>query len=254
MNEVREQNIRRRNSRLLIEHYESLNTLGPIIGYAQEPLLPLANACAPLVDIVHDLFRYVSVALEDTPDEPANGLTRAESASICLYTMQWTDEHRSLYSILNNTLRSADREDLRPWFKYLKLLLTAMVKIPCESPSTVWRGITSNINDKFPPGAEVTWWAFSSCTKTLTVLESDLYLGNTGSRTLFSIEVLNGRNIRAHSYFETEDEILMLPGTYMEVQSQLSPTPDLRIIHLKQKLPKETLLEPPFEGETQINI
>ena len=29
--------------------------LGPIVGYAEEPLLPLAEACAPLTDILHDL-------------------------------------------------------------------------------------------------------------------------------------------------------------------------------------------------------
>jgi hypothetical protein len=80
------------------------------------------------------------------------------------------------------------------------------------------------------------------------VLESNVYLGNTGSRTLFSIEIFNGRDVRAHSHFNNEDEILMLPGTFMEVQSQITQGPDLHIIHLKQKIPNETLLEPPFKG------
>jgi hypothetical protein len=75
-----------------------------------------------------------------------------------------------------------------------------------------------------------------------------MYLGDNGERTLFSIEVINGRTVRAHSHFVTEDEILLLPGTYMVVQSQFSPAPDLNIIHLKQMVPKEILLEPPFEG------
>jgi hypothetical protein len=34
----------------------------------------------------------------------------------------------------------------------------------------------------------------------------------------------------------------------MIVQSQFSPAPELHIIHLKQIIPEETLLEPPFEG------
>jgi hypothetical protein len=162
--------------------------------------------------------------------------------------MEWIDGHKSLYSVLNKTLKTADRENLRPWFKYLKLFLTAVTKIRCTPQQTVWRGLRGNVSNNFAPGAEVTWWAFSSCTLSLPVLENERYLGNTGERTLFSIDVFNGRNIRAHSAFDTEDEILLLPGTYMEVQSQFSPGSDLYIIHLKQKIPEEMLLELPFEG------
>ncbi|CAF4790013.1 unnamed protein product, partial [Rotaria sp. Silwood2] len=42
----------------------------PLIEYAEEPLLPLADACAPLVDILHNLSVYVKMALEETPEEP----------------------------------------------------------------------------------------------------------------------------------------------------------------------------------------
>ena len=157
-----------------------------------------------------------------------------------------------LYSMLNRTLKKADREDLRPYFKYLKLFMTALAKLPCVPPLTLWRGVTKNLSAEFVPGTTVTWWAFSSCTTALTVLENNMYLGNAGSRTLFSVEVINGRTIRAHSHFVTEDEILLLPGTHMIVQSQFSPAPDLDIIHLKQVIPEEVLLEPPFEGNSNI--
>ncbi len=226
--------------------------LGPIVGYAEEPLLPLFKACAPLTDIVHNISFYVQLALNETPEVPPDGLTIDESASIRLYTIEWDGPHRSLYSMLNHTLKNDDREHLRPYFKYLKLFLTALVKLPCVPPVTVWRGVTKNLSTEFPPGTPVTWWAFSSCTTELTVLENNMYLGNTGNRTLFSVEVMNGRTVRAHSHFVTEDEILLLPGTYMIVQSQFSPAPDLHIIHLKQTIPEEVLLEPPFEGNFNI--
>jgi hypothetical protein len=239
---------RRRNHRLINEEPKDSEELGPIVGYAQESPLSLFDACIPLVDIVHDIPNYVATAMKTAPDQPADGLTRDESASICLYTMEWPEENTSLYIILNRTLRTGDRENLRPWYKYLKLLLTALVKIPCAQRQTVWRGIRQNVSDAFPRGAQVTWWSFSSCTTTLTVLESELYLGHTGNRTLFSIEVFNARDVNAHSFFKTEDEVLLLPGTYMEVRSQLNPTADLHIIHLRQTMPTTVLLEPPFEG------
>lgn len=222
--------------------------LTPIIEYANEPMLPLFKACDPLTDIVHNISFYVQLALKETPEQPPDGLTIDESAAVRLYTIEWQRPHRGLYSMLNHTLKYDNREKLRPYFKYLKLFLSGLVKIPCIPQLTVWRGVTKDFSSQFPPDTEVTWWAFSSCTKTLTVLENNMYLGVTGSRTLFSVDAINARSIRAHSHFATEDEILLLPGTRMVVQSQLSPAPDLHIIHLKQEVPDVVLLKPPFEG------
>ena len=252
MSENIELHVRRKNPRLLIQNVGHPRILAPIIGYAQEPLLPLADACAALIMIVDNIMAYVSVALKCTPNNPADGLTHDEAASVYLYTMECDGGNKSLYSILNHTLRTADRGDLRPWFKYLKLFLTALVKIPCAPPQVVWRGVRKNISDDYPCGTQVTWWAFSSCTKKLPVLNNNLYLGDAAERTLLSIEVCNGRNVRVHSRFNTEDEILLLPGTYMEVQSKFSPAPGLHVVHLKQKIPEEMLLEPPFEGTLNI--
>ena len=221
----------------------------PVVGYADEPLLPLFKACVPLDSIIHNLPFYIQMALNETPEKPPDGLTIDESAAIRLYTIEWERPHRSLYSMLNRALKNDDRELLRPYFKYLKLFLTALAKLPCVPQSTIWRGVTKNMSAQFPPNTPVTWWAFSSCTNSLTVLESNMYLGNTGDRTLFSVDAINGRTIRGHSHFVTEDETLLLPGTHMIVQSQLSPAADLHIIHLKQVIPEQLLLELPFEGK-----
>ena len=225
--------------------------ISPILGYADEPLLSLADACAPLTDLLHNLSFYVQLALGETPEEPPDGLTIDESAAIRLYTIEWESPHRSLYSMVNFHLKNVDREKLLPYFKYIKLFLTALVKLPCVPPLTVWRGVTKNLSKDFPPGTSVTWWAFSSCTTEMTVLENNMYLGYEGDRTLFSVEVMNGRTIKAHSHFVTEDEILLLSGTQMVVQSQLNPAPELHIIHLKQVIPTEPTLEQPFEGNVR---
>ncbi|CAF1662878.1 unnamed protein product, partial [Adineta ricciae] len=222
--------------------------IGPTDGYAQETLLPLSKACSPLMDILYNLPYYVQMALDETPEHPPDGLTVDESAAIRLYTIEWQPPYKSLYSMLNFTLKKGNRDEVRPYFKYMKLLLTALVKLSCAPPSTVWRGVTKDLSKDFPPGTLVTWWPFSSCTIELRVLESNVYLGTTGNRTLFSVEAINGRIISAYSHFVTEDEILLLPGTFMIVQSQFIPAPDLHIIHLKQLRPETQLLEPPFKG------
>ncbi|CAF1623881.1 unnamed protein product, partial [Adineta ricciae] len=134
----------------------------PILEYADEPLLPLAEACAPLDTILHNLSYYVQLALEETPQEPPDHLTIDESAAIRLYTIEWDRPHRSLYSMLNYTLKNENREKLRPYFRYMQLFITALVKLPCVPPLTVWRGVTKDLSQEFPPGTPVTWWAFSS--------------------------------------------------------------------------------------------
>jgi hypothetical protein len=242
----------KRNNRLLaIAGVGGSNEmLEPVIGYAEEPLLSLAEACEPLAHLLHDMPTYVNMAISETPDEPPDQLTIDESAAIRLYTIEWDKPHRSLYSMLNYTLKTAPRQELQPYFKYLKLFVTALAKLPCVPTTTVWRGVTKNLSAEFQHGSLVTWWAFSSCTTDLTVLENDMYLGTKGERTLFSIEAINGRTVQAHSHFVTEDEILLLPGTHMEVQSLFNPAPGLTIIHMKQIEPIETLLELPFPGKS----
>jgi hypothetical protein len=257
-----ENNFLRRKNHRIVERFVPEQNLGttspikngqenldPILEYAEEPLLTLIQACVPLANIIHDLSSYIRIALNETPREPPDGLTFDESAAIRLYTLEWEQPHPSLYSMLNFTLKISDRHALRPYFKYLKLFLTALVKLPSAPLQTVWRGVNKDLSKDFPCGTCVIWWAFSSCTTSLTVLENNIYLANVGERTLFSVEAINGRTIRAHSHFDDEDEILLLPGTYMEVQSQLSPAPDLHVIHLKQVKPKKTLLELPFRGK-----
>ncbi len=253
--------LRRKNHRI-VERFVSEQNLGttspiknaqenldPILEYAKEPLLTLIQACVPLANIIRDLPVYVQLALDETPRAPPDGLTFDESAAIRLYTIEWEQPHPSLYSMLNTTLKKSDHHALRPYFKYLKLFLTALVKLPSAPLQTVWRGVNKDLSKDFPRGTSVIWWSFSSCTTSLTVLENNIYLANVGERTLFSVEAINGRTIRAHSHFDYEDEILLLPGTYMEVQSQLTPAPGLHVIHLKQVKPTKTLLELPFGGK-----
>jgi hypothetical protein len=79
--------------------------LSPIVGYADEHLLPLFKACDPLTNVVHNISFYVQIALRKTPELPPDGLTIDESAVIRLYTMEWDKPHHSLYSMLNHTLK-----------------------------------------------------------------------------------------------------------------------------------------------------
>ena len=47
---------------------------------------------------------------------------------------------RSVYAILNQTLRTNNESNALPWFSYLKLLGTGLKKLPAHS-GNVWRAV-----------------------------------------------------------------------------------------------------------------
>jgi len=225
---------------------EPTNILQPIAGYEHEPLLSLEDACQPLYGLIENLAQFIWISKQNCRN-PDDGLTQDESASIHLYTMEWTDSQQSLYAKLNRALRGVNRQELKPWFRYLKLFLTGLFKLPAVE-GVVWRGVRGDLSAQYSTIEQQAWWALSSCTLSLKILESPLYLGKTGVRTLFSIETQTGRRIRSHSYFKHEEEILLLPGTFFQIASHLSPAEDLHIIHLKEQQAPFALLQPPFPG------
>jgi hypothetical protein len=160
-----------------------------------------------------------------------------------------------LYSLLNKSLRGEDRDQLKPWFLFLKLFLTALYKLPSQN-KTVWRGVKNiDLSEKYKTGTKFAWWGVSSCTTNIQVLESNEFLGKTGIRTIFSIECIYGKSVVNHSYFRhTEQEVILMPGSYFEVIGQLNPAPKLHIIQIKEILPPITLVKPPFYKPINTNL
>ncbi|CAM2725125.1 unnamed protein product [Rotaria socialis] len=243
MVEAKQSGVRSRFTDLSDEPVDHM--LAPIGGYQDRPLVSLSKAVEPVAGFFDKIEDHIFVALNNCQN-PAEELTQDESASIHLYTMQF-DGGSSLYLLLNESLRAENRGELLPWFSFLKLFLTALHKLPSQS-GTVWRGIKGvDLSSKYKTGTKFAWWGVSSCTTHVEVLEADEFLGKHGQRTLFSIECINGKSVAKHSYFKnTEKEIILMPGSYFEVMSQLSPAPGLYIIQLKEITPPITFVKPPF--------
>lgn len=219
--------------------YESLP---PITGYEKQPLVSLEDAVAQLRSMLPGIDRKACAAKLKCKN-PADGLTPDQSASIMLYTMEWEPYDQCLYAVLNKTLRKKDRNALKPWFPYLKLILTALSRLPAIE-GTVYRGVQLNLSAQHPNGTKFCWWSFSSCTTSMEAVQHENFLGKTGTRTLFTIKCMNGRQIRRHSYFKKEEEVLLLPGTQFEVSSCATNEPDFYAIQLKETKPEFPFLQP----------
>jgi len=111
----------------------------------------------------------------------------------------------------------------------------------------VWRGVREGLSALYPKGKICVWWAFSSCTTSMGVLEAAHYLGKSGTRTIFSIRTNSGKLIRAHSSSENDDEILLPPGICLKVIDSVISADGLHIVHLQEISPPFQTLQEPFD-------
>ena len=222
---------------------EPLEVLLPIGGYEDMPIVPLEIAIEPLVAFLPSIQSYAYVAKQRCKNPTPDDLTPDESASIMLYSMGWKPLDKCLYVALNAVLRSKDRDQLEPWFLYLKLFLTALSRLP-SAHRFVFRGVKLDLHKDYSKDNTIVWWGFSSCTVSVDVLQSELFLGTTGTRTMFTIECNSGKDIRKHSYFSSEDEVLLLAATQFKVRGCLNQGNGLYTIQLQETQPPFPLLHP----------
>merc|ERR1712046_320397 len=106
-------------------------------------------------------------------------------------------------------------------------LLRALYKLPLKK-AQVYRGVKLDLAEVYNALAEkkmFSWWSFSSTTLDRAVLETPLFLGKEGQRTLFRIEAL-GVDIAAFSAMPNESEVLMLPGMPLRVSVGINKEED----------------------------
>lgn len=236
-------NIALRVQRLTDIAQEPCDILMPISGYEDMPLVSLEQAIEPLVSLLPAIKIYARAAKQKCK-KTVDHLTQDESAAIMLYSMGWEPSDKCLYVALNATLRSTNRAKLRPWFLYLRLFLSALFRLPPIPKTTVFRGVRLDLTSQFQRGEIIVWWGFSSCTTSVEVLQLEEFLGKTGSRTMFAIECHSARDIRKHSFYPTEDEVLLLAGTELQVMGILDQGHGLHTIQLKEIQTDEPWLAP----------
>ncbi|CAF3999025.1 unnamed protein product, partial [Rotaria sordida] len=216
----------------------------PIQGFEIMPLVSLEEAISPLVSLIPDVERMVWIVKQNCID-PKDGLSIDESASIMLYTMEWEPYEKSFYVALNSALRASIRERLKPWFLYLRLIINALQKLP-STDHIVYRGVESDLSGEYSRGSTIVWWGFSSCTVSIETLKNENFLGKEGIRTLFSIECDSGKNIRSHSYYAEEDEVLLLPARQFKVIDCLDQGNGIQVIQLREQQPEFPLIKLPL--------
>ncbi|AQZ61368.1 Uracil-DNA glycosylase, family 1 [[Actinomadura] parvosata subsp. kistnae] len=186
--------------------------LPAISGVFGTPLLPFRESVAPVAKLLAGLDWYVEQAHrfgESLPAAESSGLSADEIAALYLYTCE-----SAFYRRINATLRDPDRTRIVPYLPYLRLLFSAVSRLPART-EPLWRGVALDLRAQYPLGRTVTWWGVSSCTSELGVAQA--FLGRRGKRTLFEVRPRRAVGIRRFSAFTGEEEFILAPGTQLEV-------------------------------------
>ena len=212
---------------------EPLELMGPITGVMNCVRLSLMDAVA--ASGVENIDAHAHMASEAGAQLAAvdpHGLDADEAGALWLYTAE-----SDFYPTLNRQLHTRDRSTLKPFFPYLRLMLTARSKLP-KYTGSVWRGVKNfDLRASYPKGKEFYWWVFSSTTKELSTLQNPRFLGISGVRTLFMIEILHGVDLERYSAFQgvaSEKEVLLYPGTKFKVVDAMEMGEGLFQVHLRE--------------------
>ena len=144
-----------------------------------------------------------------TLDGSSLTLSLDEVAAIYLYT----SERFPIYQTLNKALRTHDEGAINAFLPYLRLLLTALYKLPLVEVQ-VYRGVKCDLSESHPENKELIWWQF--CSTSISEATCLRFLGNSGPRTKFCIKA-HAVDISKFSEHPRENERLMLPSTRVRV-------------------------------------
>jgi hypothetical protein len=193
--------------------------LNPVAGVMTVAMpSSLAAAIAPLehlVPSIRDHFLGVMRTVRERTKEKIFGLHPELFASVMFYTHNGPEEKNGFkfYQRLNVALRSRIRDNAKPYFGYLRMLVEALRELPSHK-GLVHRGVAGiDLTDRFPIGKPVRVWEVLSVSKQRRVAEGFASFGNKPHQTLFVIETGGVAVLGSLSLFPTEEECLFLPGT-----------------------------------------
>jgi len=148
--------------------------------------------------------------------------------------------------LLNDELRKENREELKPYFPLLRLLLLSLNKLP-RYEGVIWRLIKLKKEESpnflkydYRQGNKFFWWGFTSCTTNIAQMRNSHSTEDSNYvEILFCIHSQRGIEIDLYSCQPHQEDILLLPGTYLEVINYTEYNLGFYLITLKELIPED---------------
>ncbi|CAF3970061.1 unnamed protein product [Rotaria sordida] len=202
------------------------------------PLLLIEEAIKSLAYLIDDIATKVYIIKQKLTADDTDDLTLDELTAIHLYIWEESPPTKCIYYLLNETIRRGFPEELQLWHLYLKLLLTALSKLPpIGHHCIVYRGVRlCDLSDEYKDDGIYTWWTFNSCLRSLDQMKLPTFLGKQGVRTIFKIDCYSGKQVP----LSDDDEVILMPGFHFQVVGKIRSLDDLNTIYIREIPPSST--------------
>jgi predicted DNA-binding WGR domain protein len=214
--------------RMGFQNVDDNKKLTPLTGIMELQLLPtLKKAMEKVCSLayINSAIKKGAELEKKNAGNPTIKLDKELYGAIMLYTSN------AIYSELNTLLRSENRSMLEKYMNYLRMFLEALVRLP-KNNVTLWRGISVDLSTQYKVGDTVTWWGVSSCTSAKSVAEGFMHSCG-GNCSFLTIDSKTATDISEISFYSSEKESLLAPGTQLLVKS-INKENKIAYIHLEE--------------------
>ena len=181
-----------------------------INGYEREPVVSLEESLEPLDSHIQYLSDQINHAKASCRRENPHGLTHDEAAAIYLYSMQ--GDPYCLHEYLEKAWKTDDRSQMMPWFRYLKLLRTALDKLP-DVKGEVWKGTEYDpiLANTLLSNALPLYTCMGSCSTSMNELKRDLQEKSITRMMFAGYESADAKNMAGYTE-SNSNQVLIWPG------------------------------------------
>ncbi|CAF1213056.1 unnamed protein product [Adineta steineri] len=186
------------------------NPLLLIKGYKNKPLLPLEEALKPFNGKIPHLDEQIKEAKSKCHYPSEHNLTHDESAAIYLYSMGGNEN--SVYNRLQKSWASNSRTQMKPWFKYLKLLKTGLNKLS-NVEVEAWQGTfyDKNLEKTLTSNSLKLYTCMSPCSPSVQQVKNDIHGQANSKKILVGYRSVNGKDVTNYTV-NNQKEIMIWPG------------------------------------------
>ncbi|CAF1213113.1 unnamed protein product [Adineta steineri] len=190
-----------------------ISTTNPLLlikGYKNKPLLPLEEALKPFNGKIPQLDEQIKEAKSKCHYPSEHNLTHDESAAIYLYSMGGNEN--SIYNRLQKSWASNSRTQMKPWFKYLKLLKTGLNKLS-NVEVEAWQGTfyDKNLEKTLTSNSLKLYTCMSPCSPSVQQVKNDIHGQANSKKILVGYRSVNGKDVTNYTV-NNQKEIMIWPG------------------------------------------
>lgn len=209
-----------------------VSTTDPLLlikGYEDERVGTLEEALQPFDGKITRLNDQIKEAKLKCHYPSEHHLTHDESAALYLYLTQ--DEGDTVANRLQKAWATNDREQMKPWFKYLKLLKSGLDKLPAAKVE-VWQGAgyDKDVEANLQAKSVTLFTSMGLSCPSLQQVKNDLQGNPNSKKLLVGYQSVDGKDVTGYGP-TNQKETFIWPGVKLTRGKQADKDPNGSVMY-----------------------